>query len=344
MTHPLKAKTRKRHRVILPTLDLKEAPTLDADELFGYIDKVTDPDAEDGDMHTTALRILPDVASAILDHRNPHNRNITPGEMRKLQADFDTNGWILSMPHGLAFDYREQLADGQHRLTLLSRNADALPSGVPFLVSFNLPQRACLRLDQNKQRRTQDALTMALKQEGKLGELGLEQVDKRTAAVMHLLWGEAVGLPLTQKRHAYVSRVAKEQWKRFFDAFPFSWAFAAHLPRAPRGIECSTVRAAFTKAHIAGVEEDLLSNLYAGLCEGTGVWASTKGLRRFRDRLLQRHHIDLPQEHRHHIPLASCLFFIEDVIAREWADCRHLNRITFPTESAFPLDLDPREL
>jgi hypothetical protein len=66
-------------------------------------------------MKTQVEKITPQMASDILESRNPHNRNVSESTVQAYANDMKNGRWSLTH-QGIAFDENNNLIDGQHRL------------------------------------------------------------------------------------------------------------------------------------------------------------------------------------------------------------------------------------
>lgn len=108
-----------------------------------------------GDLQATTTTITPEMAAFLLKYRNPRNRVLTEGNIKTIQAQMESNGWMLTS-QGISISKDGNLNDGQHRLW-----ACAL-SGVPFktLMVFGEEREAQNVLDTGRKRRPSDALSL----------------------------------------------------------------------------------------------------------------------------------------------------------------------------------------
>jgi hypothetical protein len=80
-------------------------------------------------MTTKVETITPEIATEILEKRNPRNRTISEGTVSAYATDMRNKRWTLTH-QGLAFDENGDLIDGQHRLWACFQSGCSFESNV----------------------------------------------------------------------------------------------------------------------------------------------------------------------------------------------------------------------
>ena len=114
--------------------------------------------------------VTPALAVEYLKRNIQTNRPLNHGHIDRLAADIIEGRW-LCLPHGLVFDTRGRLIDGQHRLhAIVQANA-----AVPMIVALDADPLALEAIDTGSRRKLSDLATLT-------GRVSLEADPKRFTA------------------------------------------------------------------------------------------------------------------------------------------------------------------
>lgn len=103
------------------------------------------------------LIITPQIARRVLA-KNTRNRPISEAHVQQLIREMESGRWIYN-GEAIKWSVDDELLDGQHRLTALSRMPDNFP-GITFLVIRGLPTASQDTMDQGRKRAASDQLVI----------------------------------------------------------------------------------------------------------------------------------------------------------------------------------------
>jgi hypothetical protein len=260
---------------------MDDANNFDNGEFIQFIDSISNKDAEDGEMMTISLWVDKDLATYILEERNPYNRRIKENNVKKMIRDYDQNKWNVSHHQGIAFDANGNLIDGQHRLHAIVE-ADAL---IPLLASFNIRPENITSIDRIARRTIADMMRMrGLSEDDTL----LASVNKVYSGVIKNFLSMVAGFP---------SNATEEELVLGFKRYSEAVIFASTLKHAPEYRRLSSVyhRVACARAFEGGVDEDVISDFWSDFIDGGGI-SQSNPVRKYRDKTLMG--VEIPRRER----------------------------------------------
>lgn len=103
------------------------------------------------------ILVTPETARRVLA-KNTRNRPISEAWIKTLMGEMKAGRWAYN-GEAIKWSTADELLDGQHRLTALSRMPDDFPA-IPFLVVRGLPSSAQDTMDQGRRRSAADQLAI----------------------------------------------------------------------------------------------------------------------------------------------------------------------------------------